>query len=153
PDGVFGTLAEESVRDGDAFEPLIRQLFHAMRHKGQYFGAKRIPWFNGGLFDDEEVIVLSDPQRRTLRDATLLDWSQIEPSIFGTLFERGLDPAKRKKMASLFDAKAKPKAQQKSLFDTGADKGVGIHYTDPEKIMKIVEPVVLRPLRAEWEAV
>ena len=54
-----------------------------------------------------------------------LDWSLIDPTIFGTLFERFLDPDKR--------------AQ------------IGAHYTDPDKIMMIVEPVILRPLRAEWE--
>ena len=57
--------------------------------------------------------------------AASLDWSLIDPTIFGTLFERFLDPDKR--------------AQ------------IGAHYTDPDKIMMIVEPVVLRPLRAEWE--
>jgi hypothetical protein len=56
-----------------------------------------------------------------------LDWSLIDPTIFGTLFERLLDPDKR--------------AQ------------IGAHYTDSEKIMMIVEPVILRPLRAEWELV
>ena len=55
-----------------------------------------------------------------------LDWSNIEPSIFGTLFERGLDPDKR--------------SQQ------------GAHYTDPDTIMKIVGPVVLEPWQREWES-
>ncbi len=53
-------------------------------------------------------------------------WSLIDPTIFGTLFERFLDPDKR--------------AQ------------IGAHYTDADKIMMIVEPVILRPLRREWEA-
>ena len=57
--------------------------------------------------------------------AASLDWSLIDPTIFGTLFERFLDPDKR--------------AQ------------IGAHYTDPDKIMMIVEPVVARPLRREWE--
>jgi len=57
--------------------------------------------------------------------AASLDWSLIDPTIFGTLFERFLDPDKR--------------AQ------------IGAHYTDPDKIMMIVEPVILRPLRAEWD--
>src|SRR5208337_1497967 len=56
--------------------------------------------------------------------AASLDWSLIDPTIFGTLFERFLDPDKR--------------AQ------------IGAHYTDPDKIMMIVEPVVARPLRGEW---
>ncbi len=155
PDNVFGELVEQSVREIGLFAGVTTDLFKAMRERDGRFGAKRIRWFNGGLFGDDDVIPLNFTQINALRDATLLDWSQIEPSIFGTLFERGLDPAKRKEMASLFDLKPNGTARhsQANLFDTGADKGVGIHYTDPDKIMKIVEPVVLRPLKAEWEAV
>ena len=59
--------------------------------------------------------------------AARLDWSEIDPSIFGTLFERGLDPDKRSQL--------------------------GAHYTDRDKIMLLVEPVVIRPLQAEWETI
>jgi hypothetical protein len=55
-----------------------------------------------------------------------LDWVEIDPTIFGTLFERGLDPDKRSQL--------------------------GAHYTDRDKIMLIVEPVIVRPLLAESEA-
>ena len=58
--------------------------------------------------------------------ASDLDWSEIDPSILGTLFERGLDPDKRAQL--------------------------GAHYTDRDKIMLLVEPVVIRPLLAEWNA-
>ena len=54
-----------------------------------------------------------------------MDWSEIDPSILGTLFERGLDPAKRSQL--------------------------GAHYTDRDKIMQIIEPVVVRPWLREWE--
>ena len=41
---------------------------------------------------------------------------------------------------------------QAPLFNApAADKGVGIHYTDEATIMKIIEPVVMAPLRREWE--
>jgi type II restriction/modification system DNA methylase subunit YeeA len=60
-----------------------------------------------------------------LLGACVLDWSSIEPSIFGTLFERGLDPGKRSQL--------------------------GAHYTDPDTIMKIVRPVVIEPWLREWE--
>ena len=59
--------------------------------------------------------------------AAALDWSEIDPSIFGTLFVRGLDPDKR--------------------AETGSE------YTDREKIMMIIEPVISRPLLREWETV
>ncbi|MGZ9053818.1 hypothetical protein [Methylomagnum sp.] len=55
-----------------------------------------------------------------------LDLSNIEPAIFGILFERGLDPAKRSQL--------------------------GAHYTDRESIMRLVDPVIREPLLAEWEA-
>ena len=61
----------------------------------------------------------------TVLRAADLEWSDIDPSILGTLFERGLDPSKRAQL--------------------------GAHYTDREKIMRIVEPVVIRPLLTEWE--
>jgi len=56
-----------------------------------------------------------------------LDWSSIEPSILGTLFERSLDPAKRAQL--------------------------GAHYTSRDDILLIVEPVLMAPLRRRWEAV
>ena len=91
---------------------------------------------------------------KDVAEAARLDWSAIEPSIFGTLFERGLDPEKRKQMASLFDPAAPPApSQPMPATARTSDKGVGIHYTDPATIMKIIEPVVLRPLRHEWEEV
>ena len=85
---------------------------------------EKIAYFNGGLFDGRRALPLDSGDIGLLQAAASLDWSQIDPTIFGTLFERFLDPDKR--------------AQ------------IGAHYTDPEKIMMIVEPVILRPLREEW---
>jgi hypothetical protein len=91
---------------------------------GGLFGAESVPWFNGGLFASVAVPPLADADVAALKAASALDWSAIDPSIFGTLFERGLDPAKRSQL--------------------------GAHYTDPATIMRLVEPVVQRPLLAEW---
>jgi type II restriction/modification system DNA methylase subunit YeeA len=95
-----------------------------MEHGGD-FDLTEIAHFNGGLFDGRRAIRLDDGDIGLLIATASLDWSLIDPTIFGTLFERFLDPDKR--------------AQ------------IGAHYTDPDKIMMIVEPVILRPLRAEWE--
>ena len=86
-----------------------------------------IDWFNGGLFDDSDVLPLELPEIKQALAAAKLDWSDIEPSIFGTLFERGLDPNKRSQL--------------------------GAHYTDRQSIMRLVGPVVLDPLLAEWSAI
>ena len=99
-------------------------LFAAME-KGGDFDLTRIAYFNGGLFDGRRALPLDSGDIGLLIAAGSLDWSQIDPTIFGTLFERFLDPEKRGQ--------------------------IGAHYTDPDKIMMIVEPVILRPLRAEWD--
>jgi type II restriction/modification system DNA methylase subunit YeeA len=57
-------------------------------------------------------------------------------------------------MAGLFDAPEPEDPAQPSLSRAPAtDRGVGIHYTDEATIMKIIEPVVVAPLRREWEHV
>ncbi len=96
-------------------------------HQGGRFGLQRIPWFNGGLFDDDRCLPLERADLDTLHSATALDWSAIEPAIFGTLFERGLDPDKRSQL--------------------------GAHYTDAASIRRLIEPVIRDPLLAEWATV
>jgi len=125
PNKIFTKLATASVAHPDAFESNARQLFAGMA-KGGAVAFEVIDWFNGGLFDDDATLPLDQEELKLVLKCAELDWSNIEPSIFGTLFERGLDPDKR--------------SQQ------------GAHYTDPETIMKIVNPVVLEPWEREWEA-
>ena len=77
------------------------------------------------MFDDDVALPLEQSEVETVLAASDLDWSEIDPSILGTLFERGLDPGKRAQL--------------------------GAHYTDRDKIMLIVEPVVIRPWLAKWD--
>ena len=109
-----------------ALQAQLQRLFETMR-SGGLFGVDAVPWFNGGLFAEVAVPALAGPDVAALREASALDWSAIDPSIFGTLFERGLDPAQRAQL--------------------------GAHYTDPATIMRLVEPVVQRPLLAAWAQV
>jgi type II restriction/modification system DNA methylase subunit YeeA len=95
-----------------------------MAKQGGKVGFTRIDWFNGGLFQDEHALPVNRDDVEDLFKAAQRDWSQIDPSILGTLFERGLDPAKRSQL--------------------------GAHYTDREKIMMIVQPVIIDPLELEW---
>ncbi|OYU00592.1 MAG: SAM-dependent methyltransferase [Burkholderiales bacterium PBB1] len=118
---LVGVRAEpEKLRAG------LQQLFTTMC-SGGLFGADDISWFNGGLFQKISVPSLTEMDVTALRNAAALDWSAIDPSIFGTLFERGLDPKKRSQL--------------------------GAHYTDPATIERLIDPVIRRPLRAEWEAI
>lgn len=104
----------------------LGQLFAAMQTGGLY-GVDDIPWFNGGLFQSIAVPPLRAPDVAELRTAAALDWSAIDVSIFGTLFERGLDPAKRSQL--------------------------GAHYTDTATIERLIDPVLRRPLLQQWELV
>src|ERR1019366_6207266 len=90
-------------------------------------GFEHVAWFNGGLFNDDSALPLDADEIALALIAAKLDWAEVDPSILGTLFERGLDPDKRSQL--------------------------GAHYTDREKIMMIVDPVIVHPWLAEWEAV
>ncbi|MCL6252063.1 hypothetical protein M3P36_13535 [Altererythrobacter sp. KTW20L] len=124
PDNLFTRMLDLCRTDPDSFAEHAGTLFGAMAQQGGKVGFQRIDWFNGGLFADDHALPVSRQDVEDLHRAAQRDWSQIDPSILGTLFERGLDPAKRSQL--------------------------GAHYTDREKIMMIVQPVIIDPLEAEW---
>ena len=125
PDHMFTRMLEQARRTPAQFADLAGVLFREMVSGGRV-GFETVEWFNGGLFDDDTALPLEKSDIDTVLAASRLDWSEIDPSILGTLFERGLDPSKRAQL--------------------------GAHYTDRDKIMLIVEPVVIRPWLAEWAA-
>ncbi|HEX6013519.1 MAG TPA: type IIL restriction-modification enzyme MmeI, partial [Geminicoccaceae bacterium] len=88
PGAMFKRVLEESLADPGEWEALSRTLFEKMREGGR-FGVERVAWFNGGLFDDDATLPLSRGQIERVLDAAEMDWSAIDPSIMGTLFERG----------------------------------------------------------------
>ncbi|MBA2527292.1 MAG: class I SAM-dependent DNA methyltransferase [Pyrinomonadaceae bacterium] len=123
PEKLFGKLVAATRTKPEAFTSQLRQLFGAMS-TGGFFGVDQILHFNGGLFDDDEVLELDAEGLRVLNRLTGLDWGSVEPAILGTLFERSLDPNKRAQL--------------------------GAHYTSREDILAIVEPVLMVPLRRRW---
>jgi hypothetical protein len=123
PEKLFPRLLQQTRRNSKDFAEVLRQLFRAM-NTGGFFGADKILHFNGGLFDDDHVLQLDSDAMDIIGEIDGLDWGAIKPSIFGTLFERGLDPAKRSEL--------------------------GAHYTGEDDIVLIVEPVLMAPLRREW---
>ena len=86
-----------------------------------------IPYFNGGLFDDASALPLRPDQIDYLIHAAKQDWSEVEPSIFGTLLERALDPRERHKL--------------------------GAHYTPRSYVERLVRPTLIEPLREKWDSV
>lgn len=123
PDNLFTKMLAASRVRPERFEGNAAKLFGAMAEGGD-IDFTPIDWFNGGLFTDNSVLPVSSKDIEELLSAARRDWSQIDPSILGTLFERGLDPSKRSQL--------------------------GAHYTDRDKIMMIVRPVIIEPLEAEW---
>jgi hypothetical protein len=103
PDRVFADILDEATKRPDDFVQMLRELFRAMANRNGRFGTVAVPWFNGGLFDDDDVLPLGVVAVSDLLIAARLDWKAIDPTIFGTLFESGLDDKKRAEMASLFD--------------------------------------------------
>ena len=124
PNEMFTRMLKHARKRPDHFANLASDLFGVMSSGGQ-IGFESVAWFNGGLFDDDSALPLELKDIDTALKAAVLDWSEIDPSILGTLFERGLDPEKRSQL--------------------------GAHYTDRDKIMRIIDPVIEQPLLSEWE--
>lgn len=126
PKKVFERMLRASLINPHEFVANAEALFTAMSAKNGRLGFEAIEWFNGGLFEDGTALPLTREDLDIALDAATKNWSEINPSIMGTLFERGLDPSKRSQL--------------------------GAHYTDAEKIMMIVRPVIIEPLLVEWES-
>ena len=124
PDMIFSRITDKAAGDPARFSRFVGQLFEAMSTGGE-FGLESIRHFNGNLFDDASVLELTADEVRWITDAAALDWSAVDPSIFGTLFERGLDPSKRSQL--------------------------GAHFTGKEDIELLVNAVVMQPLSREWD--
>nr|WIE92519.1 class I SAM-dependent DNA methyltransferase [Mesorhizobium sp. WSM4875] len=124
PDMMFTRMLDRAMEDPSEFESFARDLFVAMKSGGR-IGFEKVAWFNGGLFDDDLVFALTKDEIKLVHRAASQYWGDVDPSILGTLFERGLDPDKRGQL--------------------------GAHYTDRDKIMMIINPVIVEPLTAEWE--
>lgn len=84
------------------------------------------PYVNGGLFaSDEPIPELGKKGRRILLECGTLDWSEINPDIFGSMFQAVIDVEQRSRL--------------------------GQHYTSYSNIMKVIQPLFLDPLQAELD--
>lgn len=128
--------------DAKKMQEKFRWLFRALdqheskREESLDVEIKAFPQVNGGLFGGEEVPIprISEDIRKLLlsssegiaipgRDEEPFDWSQISPTNFGCIFESTLDP------------------------DTRHDNGM--HYTSPEVIHRVIDPLFLNDLKKE----
>ena len=123
-ENLFSDIVQRQYRNPAMFNVAVKTLFDQMAGGG-LFGADAIAHFNGDLFNGSEPVELSEVSLQRLVEAVNKNWRDIEPSIFGTLFEGVMDATKRSQL--------------------------GAHYTSPDDILLVVEPVVMKPLRREWD--
>jgi hypothetical protein len=125
PDHLFRHLIQNNRLSPPKFMRMLSSLFEAMSQPEGIFGPYAIKHFNGDLFNSSAVMTLDHGDLGVLYDVSRnYDWSRVAPAIFGTLFERSLDPKRR------------------SL--------IGAHYTSEEDILLLVEPVLMRALEKRW---
>ena len=133
PRDIFLDLLETRTReDGSDLGGWLAQLFQVLntpenkRANNLDSDLARFPYVNGALFADPLLIPSFDGEMRNrLLDTCRFDWSGISPAIFGSLFQ--------------------------SVMDKNERRAQGAHYTSEKNILKVIQPLFLDGLRAEFE--
>ena len=128
PRDAFRQTVERAGVAGDPerFARALEALWQAM-DTGGMFGYESLLRFNGHFFQSAEALPLTREEIALLLEAAKADWKEVEPTIFGTLLTRALDPAERHRL--------------------------GAEYTPRAFIERIVRPTVEEPVRERWTAV
>lgn len=124
-------LEQRTHEDGSDLGMHLAQLFQVLdtapekRLKALDEQLAGFPYVNGQLFSEQLPITSCDrAMRETLLDCCALDWSRISPAVFGSLFQ--------------------------SIMDTAARRNLGAHYTNETNILKLIHPLFLDELWAEF---
>ena len=132
PRDIFLDFIEtRTSEDGADLGPWLAQLFEVLdtpedeRATTLDEDLARFPYVNGDLFEGHlRTFSFDTAMRGALLDACRFDWSNISPAIFGALFQSVMDPAER--------------------------RAQGAHYTTEKNILKVIEPLFMDDLRAEF---
>ncbi|MDQ3556445.1 MAG: class I SAM-dependent DNA methyltransferase, partial [Gemmatimonadota bacterium] len=125
PDKPFQQAIEAFGAEPEEFAAAMTELWRAM-DTGARFGLRKLLRFNGHFFHDAEALPLTRAELVTLLRAAKADWRDVEPTIFGTLLVRALDPAERHRL--------------------------GAEYTPRAYVERVVRQTVEVPLRKRWGA-
>jgi len=121
------TVTEAGLKGSPTeFTEAVEALWRHMDVGGRV-GPFRFLKFNGHFFKDATALPLTRPELVLLEEAARADWSEVEPSIFGTLLTRALDPEERHRL--------------------------GAEYTPRAFIERLVRPTIEEPVRERWTAV
>ena len=133
--GLFtSTIEQMSARDGSNVHEVLAELFRAMNTKpverereGIRPYANSFPYVNGGLFSGSlDVLRFSRIARAYLLQIGGLDWTKINPDIFGSMIQAVADDEER--------------------------GSLGMHYTSVPNILKVLNPLFLDDLRTQLDA-
>jgi hypothetical protein len=135
PAGSFRIwLDERTAQDGSDLGAQLTQYFQTLntpedkRSKNLDEQTAAFPYVNGKLFEETLPIAAFDAAMRdALLDCCALDWAAISPAIFGALFQ--------------------------SIMDDKARRNLGAHYTSEENIQKLIKPLFLDALWAEFHKI
>lgn len=123
-----------TAEDGSDLASKIQELFQVLntpkdkRFRNLDEQLNDFPYVNGKLF--EEILPMASfdsKMRKALLDCCYIDWSKISPAIFGSMFQSVMNPKER--------------------------RNLGAHYTSESNILKLIKPLFLDELWAEFEAV
>lgn len=132
PEKIFtSTLHDFTLGDGSDLSHVISEAFDMMSTNNVTLRASkpahisRFPYVNGGLFaEHHNVPTLSWKARRLLLECGDLNWAEINPDIFGSMIQAVISPELR--------------------------SSLGLHYTSVSNIMKLIQPLFLDELYAEF---
>ena len=134
PDQFMRYVAERTAADGSDLAARLAELFQVLNTPPERRLATRdesvaaFPYVNGGLFAEPLPIAAFSAEMRTaILKCAALDWSKISPAIFGAMFQ--------------------------GVMDETARHDLGAHYTSEENILKLIRPLFLDSLRAEFGAI
>jgi hypothetical protein len=119
-------IKEIGFNDPDGLRVALEQLWQAM-DAGTHFGYRKLLRFNGHFFKEWEALPLTREDLVILYKAAEADWADVEPTIFGTLLVRALNPKERHRL--------------------------GAEYTPREYVERLVRPTIEEPVRERWVAV
>lgn len=123
-------IANNTNPDGSDIDDFLNLLFKKLNtqsSKGEFPSyLENFPYVNGGLFRDEIISPkFSKKSRQILLDSGELDWSEINPDIFGSMIQAVADQSER--------------------------TNLGMHYTSVQNILKLIKPLFLDDLYTEYE--
>ena len=135
PQDSFYQYVSESKDNGSDLSGRIGQLFQDLgkpenaRVKNpfltEHLNQDQFRYINGGLFEERlELVSFDKKMRQTLLDCLDFDWGKITPAIFGSMFQ--------------------------GVMDAGHRREIGAHYTTEENILKLINPLFMDELRAEF---